>query len=131
MDSTSTFAQAKSAVFGPSPALGTDGQPLERGVGSRWHRADHIAKANFHAANAWSLCDGLVSQAKALLATAETIAAASKASIEAAQAAKAEQTIVASAQSPDYPVPILPPPTEPPPPAVNHTLDFAAVPAKE
>jgi len=93
MDSTSTLAAAKTAVFGQDPALGPDGQPLERGVGSHWHRAASIAKAHFHAAEAWASCDALVASAKALLANAERISAAVKASIEAAQAAKGEQPV--------------------------------------
>jgi hypothetical protein len=95
MDSTSTLAAAKTAVFGTDPVLGTDGQPLERGVGSAWHRAEHISKAHFHAATAWAACDDLVSAAKSLLASAEKISAACKASIEAAAVAKDEQPVPA------------------------------------
>lgn len=95
MDSTATLAAAKTDVFGKDPVLGTDGQPLERGVGSPWARADHIKKARFHAAYAWAGTDDLVSSAKALLATAEKIAAASKASIEAA--AKADEELLPKA----------------------------------
>jgi len=93
MDSASTLATAKTAVFGKDPALTPDGQPLERGVGSAWHRAEHINKANFHAATAWALCDELVSTAKALLATAEKISAAAKLGSESATAAKAETPV--------------------------------------
>lgn len=88
MDSHKTLATARQDVFGKDPVLGTDGLPLERGVGSHWHRSHHIQKAHYHAAAAWAGTDDLVSSAKALLATAEKIAAAAKASIEAAALAR-------------------------------------------
>jgi hypothetical protein len=90
MESTATLVKARTDVFGKDPALGTDGQPLERGVGSHWHRAEHIAKAHFHAADAWAGCDDLVSLAKQQVVIAQRITAAVKASIEAAAAAKQE-----------------------------------------
>lgn len=95
MDSTSTLAAARTDVFGKDPVLGTDGLPLERGVGSHWQRAEHIVKARFHAATAWDAAGELVGQAKAILAVAERVAAASKASVEAAALAKTDVPIVA------------------------------------
>lgn len=93
MDSTSTLATAKADVFGDKPVLGTDGQPLERGVGSPWHRADHLQKARFHAATAWDAAGEMVSLVKQLTAVADRISAAMKASVEAAQAAKDEPAV--------------------------------------
>lgn len=138
MDSTSTLASAKADVFGKDPTLGTDGQPLERGVGSPWHRSAHIAKAHYYAADAWALCDGLVANARAGLAIAEKISAAVKASIEAAAAAKSEQFVI------DLPAGRFPPSVPPSPatdgtqlgttgptpivPAENPTLSFAGTP---
>lgn len=90
MDSHDKLAAAKRDVFGDAPALDAEGEPLEKGVGSAYHAMTPTARSHYHAARAYALTDDFVAQARALLATAQKLAAANKAAVESAATAKVE-----------------------------------------
>lgn len=86
--SNTTLERTKTEVFGENPALGRDGEPLERGRGSAFEAASPAAKAHFHAASAHAAADEVAMLARQLAAAATKLGDALKATVDAADAAK-------------------------------------------
>jgi hypothetical protein len=84
MDDTTTHQQNKDEVFGKDAPRDATGQPLERGIGSKWAAMHPADKTLFHAAETRDLAETLLAQTKTLHDTATKFLEAHKAMVHAA-----------------------------------------------
>lgn len=92
--------KAETDAYGENFARGPDGQPLERGHGSRYAKMHPSARAHLHILKVHAATDALIAQAKGMVDVATKLAADSKAAVESALAAKAQPIAATAADEP-------------------------------
>jgi hypothetical protein len=83
-------AESEREVFGDNPVRGPDGEPMERGHGSRFAAMSPAAKAHFHAVASADTVEQVLSLSKQLTDATAKLAREHKAMVEAVTAAKVD-----------------------------------------